>query len=111
MALRFESGGVAVCHSSDTCPSEAVARLASNVGLLFHDCGGPHRLRDDFADSHTSAREAGEIATTAAAERLVLIHLGGGNDLLSESLEEASEAFSGGVELAVDGRIYRVRDR
>ena len=111
VALRFESGGVAVCHSSDTCPSEAVARLAGGAGLLFHDCGGPHRLRDGFSDSHTSAREAGEIAASAAAERLVLIHLSGGDAGLSESLEEASEAFPGGVELAVDGRSYRITDR
>ena len=110
-ALRFESGGVAVCHSSDTCPSKAVVRLARDARLLFHDCGGPHRLRNSFLDSHTSAREAGEIAALAAAERLVLIHLGGGDELLSESLEEARDAFSGGVELALDGRSYRVTDR
>ena len=110
-ALRFEAGGVAVCHSSDTRLSEAVARLASDARLLFHDCGGPHRLRSGFADNHASAREAGETAAVAAAGRLVLIHLGGGEEMLKESLEEACEAFSGSVELAVDGRTYRVMDR
>ncbi len=111
VALRFESGGVAACHSSDTRPSEAVARLARDAGLLFHDCGGPHRLRGTFSDSHTSAPEAGEIASSAAAERLVLIHLGGAEDVLNESLEEARGAFSGRVELAVDGGSYRVAER
>jgi ribonuclease Z len=111
-ALRLEAGGASLCHSSDTRPCDAVAALAREAGLLLHDCGGPHRLRDDFAANHSSAREAGEIASAAGVARLVLVHLGVAEEaLLAECLEEAGSAFEGPVELGCDGARYALAGR
>jgi ribonuclease Z len=111
-ALRLEAGGASLCHSSDTRPCDAVAALAREAGLLLHDCGGPHRLRDDFAANHSSAREAGDIAAAAGVARLVLVHLGVAEEaLLAECLEEARAAFEGPVELGCDGDRYALAGR
>jgi ribonuclease Z len=89
-----------------------VAALARHADLLLHDCGGPHRLREDFAANHSSAREAGEIAAVAGAAGLVLVHLGVAEEpLLAECLEEAKAAFTGPVELGRDGARYAIAGR
>ena len=109
VALRFDAGAAAFCHSSDTRPSRSVAELARGVDLLMHDCGGPHRLRDRFSVNHSSAREAAEAATTAGVGRLVLMHLGSRSDEdLTECLAEAGALFGGPVALARDGECYVV---
>jgi len=111
-ALRLEAEGASLCHSSDTRPCAAVAALARHADLLLHDCGGPHRLREDFAANHSSAREAGEIAAAAGAAGLVLMHLGVAEEpLLAECLEEAATAFAGPVELGCDGARYAIAGR
>jgi len=109
VALRFDADGMAVCHSSDTRPSDDVAELARDVDLLLHDCGGPHRLRDGFATNHSSALEAARIAAAAGARRLVLVHLGREADaVLEEVIEEARGSFTGGVVAARDGDLFRL---
>ena len=109
VALRFDAGTASFCYSSDTRPSPAVAALARGVDVLFHDCGGPHRLRDGFAINHASAREAGEVAADAVVSRLVLMHLGSrSNEELAECLAEADAVFDGPVAMACDGECYVV---
>jgi len=109
VALRFQAGDLAVCHSSDTRPSEAVEALAKDAGLLLHDCGGLHRDRSEFDHSHSSAREAGRIAGAAGVEQLVLIHLSYDVDQLAEELiAEAGDAFAGDIVLACDEDVYEV---
>lgn len=111
VALRFDGYGASVGHSSDTRPSEAVAELARDADLLFHDCAGPHRLRDGFSVNHSSALEAARIAAAAGARRLVLIHLGReADELLGEVLDEARGSFTGDVVAAGDGDLFRLGD-
>jgi len=91
VALRFQAGDLAVCHSSDTRPSEL------------------HRDRSEFDHSHSSAREAGRIAGAAGVEQLVLIHLSYDVDQLAEELiAEAGDAFAGDIVLACDEDVYEV---
>jgi len=109
VALRFQAGDVAVCHSSDTRPSEAVETLAHDARLLLHDCGGLHRHRSAFDHSHSSALEAGQIACAAGVAKLVLIHLNVDVDQQAEELiAEAAGAFEGEVVLACDQDVYEV---
>ena len=104
VALRFETATAAVCYSSDTRPSEAVARLAAGVDILLHDCAGPHRLRDAFSASHSSALEAARVAAGAGVRMLALMHLGPrDDDILEECRAEAEAEFGRPVALAVDG--------
>lgn len=109
VALRFEDGTAAACYSSDTRPSERLAALAREVALLFHDCAGPHRLRERFGHSHSSALEAAEIAAAAGVSELVLIHLGPDAQADPEGIQaEAQGAFAGRVHVARDGDVYRL---
>lgn len=109
VALRFETAAAAVCYSSDTRPSEAVTRLAAEVDILLHDCAGPHRLRDTFSGSHSSALEAARVAAAAGARKLVLTHLGArDDDVLKECRAEAEAEFGGPVDLALDGTRWTV---
>jgi ribonuclease BN (tRNA processing enzyme) len=107
VAVRFDAAGASVCHSSDTTPSAAVAHLARGADMLFHDCAGPHRSRDAFSTSHSSAHEAAEVAADAGVGALVLMHLGAVDDaVLEECVREAERGFSGAVILAHDGATW-----
>ena len=109
VAVRFNVAASSMCHSSDTRPSEAVAALAQDANLLFHDCAGPDRLRDEFDASHSSALQAAEVAAAAGVGSLALIHLvPDDEEVLAEMLREARSAFAGEVELAGDGAVYRL---
>jgi ribonuclease Z len=109
VALRFQAGDLAVCHSSDTRPSEAVEALAHDACLLLHDCGGLHRRRSEFDHSHSSALEAGQIAGAAGVAKLVLIHLSVDADQQAEELiAEAAGVFEGEIVLACDEDLYEV---
>lgn len=104
VALRFETATASVCYSSDTRPCAAVTRLAAGVDILLHDCAGPHRLRDAFSASHSSALEAARVAAAAGARKLVLMHLGARDeDILKECQAEAEAALGRPVDLALDG--------
>jgi ribonuclease Z len=104
VALRFETEAAAICYSSDTRPCAAVTRLATGADILLHDCGGPHRLRSAFSAGHSSALEAGNVATDAGVGKLVLMHLGARDEAtLKECQLEAQTAFGGPVDLAMDG--------
>jgi ribonuclease Z len=109
VALRFQTGDLAVCHSSDTRPSKVVQSLAHEAHLLLHDCGGLHRHRSGFDHNHSSALEAGQIAGAAGVAKLVLIHLNVDVDRQAKELvAEAAGVFQGEIVLACDEDVYEV---
>jgi ribonuclease Z len=96
IGLRFESAdGTAIAYSCDTEPSEAVVRLGERAELLIHEATGE-------GPGHSSARQAGEIATQAQAERLMLIHYQVRNFEPESIIEQAAETFAGEIVLAKD---------
>jgi len=97
VGLRFEhiSKNSAVAYSCDTAPCLSVVSLARGANTLIHEATGNTM-------GHTSASQAGEIATQAGVETLYLIHYPTG-EFDSESLvEQAKTKFSGTVALAED---------
>ncbi|MDQ0618415.1 MBL fold metallo-hydrolase [Arthrobacter globiformis] len=89
-AFRFQTANGSVTISGDTAPCENLVRLAEGTDLLMHeaiDFGWVDRAYaheepqtaqasvDHHRKSHTSARQAGEIATRAGAKALALHHL------------------------------------
>lgn len=96
--LRFEfpTSGRAAAHSSDTGPCEAVVRLAEEADVLIHEATGAY-------PGHTSAAQAGEIASQARAKALYLIHYHAENqEDAGRLVAEARQHFAGPVELAQD---------
>ncbi len=76
LALRFDvrETGRAVVYSSDTEPCEAVVTLARGADTLIHEATFAERGRGRFG-AHSTAGEAGAIATRAGVRRLILTHI------------------------------------
>ena len=97
IGLRFESksSGKVIAYSSDTEPCPAVVDLARNADILIHESSGP-------SAGHSTAAQAGAIASEAGARTLVLIHFPPGAGEREALRREARAAFAGEVVLAQD---------
>ena len=97
IGLRIESlpGNKVIAYSCDTEPCTEVVKLAADADILLHEATGQ-------SYGHSSAAQAGEVAKTAGAKTLYLIHypppLSGSQDLISQ----AQMKFSGDVRYAED---------
>jgi ribonuclease Z len=97
--------GRTMVYTGDTRPCNTVVEAADGADLLIHDgtFAGEHADRA-VETSHSTAREAGEIAARAGVAKLVLTHVSsryaGGAERLAE---EAREVFDGEVTVARDG--------
>jgi ribonuclease Z len=101
--------GTAV-YSSDTSPCPSLVTLARGAEVLIHEATMPHAEAARAAkDGHTTAWQAGEVATQAGVRRLILCHFEAGlHGRLDEMRREASETFLGPVEIPEEFREYRV---
>jgi len=95
IGLRIENPrtGAGVVISSDTEPCASVMRLAQDCDILIHEATG-------HGAGHSSAAEAGDVAQSAAAAELVLIHYS--PPRAERLLEDAAKHFPGSVRLAED---------
>jgi ribonuclease Z len=97
--------GRRLVYTGDTRPVAATERAAADADLLIHEA----TFASDEADrarstGHTTAREAGELATRAGARRLALTHVSSryAGDA-SRIADEAAAAFDGESFVAHDG--------
>ena len=82
-------------YSCDTEPCEQVVRLAGGADVLLHEATGD-------SPGHSSAAQAGDIATQAEVGRLLLIHYPNGPYRTSDLVAEARTRYTGQVSLAED---------
>ena len=105
--------GRTLVYTGDTRPTGATCEVADEPDLLIHDA----TFADDRADrarktAHSTARQAGEVATDCGAHRLALVHLSSryaGDP--SAHLAEARDAFGGSddaVILPEDGDVVEI---
>ena len=89
MGLRIEARqtGTVLAYSCDTEPCDAVVELANQADMLIHESTGAH-------PGHTSAAQAGGIATRAGVNRLYLIHYNSQDESL---VSQAQTEFAGPV--------------
>ena len=103
--VRIEHDGRVLAYSSDTAPCEALLRLAQGADLFL--CEASYL---DGADNppglHLTGREAGEAATKADVGRLLLTHLVPAWAGEASTLEAATAAFSGPVDVIRPGSRY-----
>ena len=86
--------GLKIVYAIDTRPAESVKRLARGADLLMQD-GGFAEERGPKAQEyyHSTAREAAQLAKTAGAKRLALIHISAVTRDDSVLLKEAQKIF------------------
>jgi ribonuclease Z len=108
---RFDCGGKSIVISGDTGPSDNLVRFARDADILIHEAyvpgafngrsDEPSRVAQNLSRYHTTAVQAGEVATRANVKQLVLTHLIPG-DQSGEIFELASRTFKGRVTVGAD---------
>lgn len=93
IALRFVDKAThrSLVYSSDTAPCPEVEALAWKANLLIHEASGA-------GFGHTSAAEAGMVATRANVERLLLVHYF--PESRERLLAEVQSTYAGPVQVA-----------
>lgn len=100
VGLEVAHGGKRLVYTSDTGPEWSPEVFGRGADLLLSEAT---YLHDDIrVPIHLSARQAGEIARSAAARRLVLTHLWPTVDPVA-SAAEGSEAYGTEVVMAAPG--------
>lgn len=91
--------------SGDTRPCATLAEAAKGADVLIHEATFSDDEQERAIETrHSTAREAGKIATEAQAKRLVLTHFSSRHDVDPEPLvTQAKEAYAGPVDAARDG--------
>ena len=84
-----------LAYSCDTEPCEQTVRLAEGADILIHEAGGA-------SFGHSSAEQAGEIATKAEVGKLYLIHYPTGRYAKGDIVSEARRTYKGEVVIATD---------
>lgn len=97
IGLRVEclTDGKVLTYSCDTEPCEQTVRLAAGADVLIHEAAGA-------TFGHSSAEQAGEIATKAEVGKLYLIHYPTGRFASGDIAAEARKSFKGEVIVAKD---------
>lgn len=97
--------GSVLVYSSDTRPTESVIRASRDADLLIHEATYLDELKDRAESTgHSTALEAGEVASASGVKRLILTHLSArySDEDLLKFREEASKAYNGEVLVAKD---------
>jgi ribonuclease BN (tRNA processing enzyme) len=104
-AVEAQAEGRRMIYTADTGPGWTVGKFAPGADLVLSESTYLHADRP--APIHLSAKQAGEAAREAHAERLLLTHLW---PLLDSNavLEEGAEAFGGPVTLATPDLITTI---
>lgn len=104
IGLRIESkvSGKIIAYSCDTAPIANIERLALESDMLIHEATGYD------PEGHSSAAEAGAIATKAACKRLVLVHYEVWERDPMPLIDEARRQYDGPIDLAADFNVYDI---
>ncbi|MBP2339973.1 ribonuclease BN (tRNA processing enzyme) [Saccharothrix coeruleofusca] len=106
--LRLTAGGRVLSYTGDTGPTPDLVALARDADVFLAEATFPERVRPaDNAPMLSTARQAGEHAAAAGADRLVLTHLWPDSDP-EVSLAAAAQAFAGRLEVARPGLVVDV---
>ena len=86
--------GLKIVYAIDTRPADTVKALAKRADLLIHDGGFAEERRPKAQEYyHSTAHEAAQVAKTANAKRLALVHISAVTRDDSVLLKEARKIF------------------
>jgi ribonuclease Z len=96
----------AYAYCSDTLYSETYFKQISGADLLYHEATFLHNMVDRAIETHhTTALQAGEVATKVGAQKLIIGHFSARYKTLNELLDEARSVFPE-TELAIEGKTF-----
>lgn len=97
IGLRIENKitGNVLAYSCDTAPTDTLLELGQDADFFIHEAAGP-------PPGHSTARQAGEMATRVSAKHLCLIHYQVWNHEPAILVPEAKETYDGPVTLLKD---------
>jgi ribonuclease BN (tRNA processing enzyme) len=107
LATRLDVGDVSLVYSGDTGPGGDLANLANGASMLLCEASLQGARGPRTFAHHLTAIDAGELATWAGVERLVLTHIPARMDP-AISVEEASGVFEGHVDYAAPGSVFEI---
>ena len=103
--VRVEHGGHVLAYSSDTAPCEALLRIAQGADLFLCEASYLDGV-DNPPDLHLTGGEAGQAATKADVGRLLLTHLVPAWASEASTVDAATAAFAGPVDVVRPGSRY-----
>lgn len=102
LSMRIEVGDHVLAYSADSGGDQALVECARGADLFLCEATWQGDGSDIPPDIHLTATQAGELARKVGVPRLMITHVLGSLDPQA-SRKEASKAFGGDVELAVQG--------
>ena len=104
-AVEARADGRRLIYTADTGPGWTVGAFDPGADLVLSEATYMHASRP--APIHLSAKEAGQAAREAGAQRLILTHLWPQNDP-EESAREGAEAYGGPVTIAAENLVTEI---
>ncbi len=105
LSVRVEAGGRSLLYSADTGPGWDPGPLGEGVDVLLCEASLDPEHEDQVP--HLSARQAGTLARTLGAGRLVLTHIVPGLDPEAQR-SRAAAAYGGDVAVATTGATFTI---
>ena len=105
VVTRIDHGSSSLTYSGDTGPGGDLIDLAQLTDLLLCEASLQGVRSPGTYPHHLTAREAGEVASTAGAGALVLTHIPEQFDT-QLSIDQASSAFVGSISYATPGATF-----
>lgn len=107
LVTRIEAGGSSLVYSGDTGPGGDLQKLSAGATALLCEASNAGVRNAQTYPYHLTAGEAGDAATLAAVDQLILTHIGALMDP-EQSLKEASVAFAGSIAYAAQGTVFDI---
>lgn len=99
-------------YAADTRPCDAVVEAAEEASILYHEATFMTTERDlALKTYHSTAAEAGAVASQARVDRLLLGHLSTRYANARMLAEEASTTFTGNIEIARRGNLFSLKPK
>jgi len=107
LVTRFDVGSGSLVYSGDTGPGGDLAQLANGASMLLCEASFQGIRDTQTPDYHLTAADAGDLASWAGAEDLVLTHIPENLDPVL-STEQAAGSFAGPVRYAAPGAVFEI---
>ena len=105
-AVNIESSTRFV-YTGDTAYTQELVGFAKGADLLLSEASGFDSDAAHLAGSHMTAKQAGELGQRAGVKKLMITHFWPEYEQ-ADLLTQAEEGFGGQVELAREGRTYKI---